>query len=395
MKVNRIFIIFAFSLIALVRCEYEVTQPAWYKDFTEPPAPSISTVDPTEAGAGYNYITISGENFTGQPTVYFNNVQASITLNTSNLITIHRPNIANDSCVIKVVCDSALVVAKYSPYKVTSVLERYGNFVENTVLTAVAVDSAENLYVVDNIRNIYKVTLAGDKTLLGTASRAVYDASVGPDGRLYLLGNNRSIDVVDPQTGNRDEWIKLPTGKVVKYGDFDRNGYFYSGGRRTGLVVVAPDMTPAATSFHTADEITGIRIFDQYVYLTLICANPDASNPALAIWRHPIGDNGALGDKELVLDLTAYASYSTETTNSFYLSSDGKLFLGTNYETPLLTVDLAENSIDYFYLGILRPYCKYFSWGYGSYIYMICGDTELEEEWTVYRVDLGTTVKSK
>jgi len=392
MKIKPILIVFSFCVIALTRCEYEVTQPAWYRDFTEPATPSIEAIDPDTATAGCNYIAISGQNFTGQPTVYFDNIQATVALSTSDLITIHRPNIAGDSCVVKVVCDSALVVAKFSPYKITQVLESYGNFVENTALSAVAIDSTENLYVVDNSLNIYKVASNGDKTLLGTAARTVYDATVGPDRRLYLLSNNRSIEVVDPQTGTGSEWIKLPTGKLVKSGDFDRNGYFYTGGRRSGIVIIAPDMTPTATSFYTADDITGIHVFDQYLYLNLICANPDSLNPARAIWRHPIDNTGVLGDRELVLDLTAY---SANTLNSFYLSSDSKLFLGSNSQTPLLMVDLTDNSLDCFYLGIVPSYSKYFCWGYGNYMYMICGDTDLGEEWTVYRIDLGTTVQSK
>ncbi|MBP7887405.1 MAG: hypothetical protein KA076_09655, partial [Candidatus Marinimicrobia bacterium] len=102
-------------------------------------------------------------------------------------------------------------------------------------------------------------------------------------------------------------------------------------------------------------------------------------------------NSGNPGEKELVLDLTAYKNYSDDALNSFSLSSDGKLFLGINTQTPLLAINLNTTSADYFYLGIIAPYCKSFSWGRGNYLYMICGDTALGAEWTLYRIDMGVT----
>ena len=392
MKSNRFLIISALCL-AVMKCEYDVTQPKWYQDYTEPASPAITNIEPDSAVAGCNYINIIGENFSGTPTVYFDNVTAEVISNLGNSIQVRRPNLASDGCLVKVACDSALVVAQSTePYKITQVVQKYGNFVENKELNAVAVDSVENVYVIDNTNIIYKVTPAGDKTTMpDKAKRTTYDAIIGPDGKLYLLGNNRSIDVLDPQSGKVAEWIKLKAGKVVKFGDFDKNGYLYTGGRSTGLVVVAPDLTPNYTSLYEKDEIKGIRVFGNYVYVSLVCTTPDLQNPALAIWRNPIDNSGNPGEKELVLDLTAYKNYSADALNSFSLSSDGKLFLGTNAQTPLLAIDLNTTSADYFYLGIIAPYCKSFSWGWGNYLYMICGDTALGAEWTVYRIDMGVT----
>jgi len=392
MKDNRFFLISVFCLIVM-RCEYDVTQPRWYQDYTEPAIPAITDIEPDSAVAGCNYITIFGENISGTPTVYFNNVTAEVVSSSDISIKVRRPNLASGGCLIKVACDSALVVAKSAePYKITQVVQQYGNFVENKELSAVAVDSAENVYVIESSRNIYKITPAGDKiTMLEQAKRTTYDATIAPDGKLYLLGNNRSIDVLDPQSGEVNEWIKLKAGKVVKYGDFDKNGYLYTGGRGTGLVTVAPDITPNYTTLYEKDEITGVRVFGNYVYVTLICTKPDSVNPALAIWRNPIDDSGNPGEKELVLDLTAYKNYSADALNSFSLSSDGKLFLGTNAQTSLVVIDQDTKSADYFYLGIIAPYCKSFSWGRGNYLYMICGDTALGAVWTLYRIDMGVT----
>jgi len=47
--------------------------------------------------------------------------------------------------------------------------------------------------------------------------------------------------------------------------------------------------------------------------------------------------------------------------------------------------------LDYYYKAILPSYCKKIYWGSQNYLYMITGDTEAGADWTVYRVDMGTT----
>ncbi|MGD8781223.1 MAG: hypothetical protein PVH88_19945 [Ignavibacteria bacterium] len=58
----------------------------------------------------------------------------------------------------------------------------------------------------------------------------------------------------------------------------------------------------------------------------------------------------------------------------------------------LLAYNLSTSEMEYFYKSILPPYVKSFAWGSGEYIYMITGDTDAGETWTVYRVDMGITV---
>ena len=47
--------------MAVMKCEYDVTQPQWYQDYTEPATPAITNIEPDSAVAGCNYITIFGE----------------------------------------------------------------------------------------------------------------------------------------------------------------------------------------------------------------------------------------------------------------------------------------------------------------------------------------------
>jgi len=341
-----------------------------------------------------NTIIIHGENFAEPPDtndVYFDNVPAEIVETSATFIRVRRPNLAIDSCMVKVVSAQAIVVAKYGPYKIDPVIERYGSFVENLALSVVAVDNAENLYVVEtSSRNVYKVTPDGDKTVIGTASRAPFDASIGPDGNLYLMENNRAIDIVDVTANTVTRWTRLPSGKVVKFGDFGNNGYFYTGGTRTDLLVVPFDLStdPTSTGFYATDEILAIRVFNEHVY---VVSRPAGSQDPPKIWRHPIDASGNVGSQELVLDWSTTGEFATRTLTSLTISADGIMYIGTDSPGPLLIVDPNTQTVDYFYKNIVQDYCKHFCWGNETYLYMISGDTNFEQEWTIYRIDMGTT----
>jgi hypothetical protein len=208
-----------------------------------------------------------------------------------------------------------------------------------------------------------------------------------------MTGNNREISVVNMSTGAVARWIQLPAGKVVKFGDFDANGYFYTGGVRTDLVIVAPNLTTTNSGFYLTAEILGVRVFGGYVYVT--AKNPVGQSPSVGIWRHSISAGGVLGTKELVLDWDGVGEFASRTITGISRSINGTLYIGTDSENPLLFRDPTAGSLDYFYKGIVVPYCKQFCWGRGSYIYMINGNTAAGQDWIVIRIDMGTTSASR
>lgn len=385
------------SLVVLTGCEYNVTQPQWYEDYTEPTSPVITAIEPALAATpGVNYISIHGQNFGGVPNIngiYFGTTPVEIFEKSKTLIKVRRPNLVTDSCTVKVVSDSAFLVAKFpTPYRIDPVLQRYGSFVENSILRVVAVDASENLYVVEEAsRYIHKVAPDNNKTLLGTASRAPVDASIGPDGNLYLTGDNRGIDKVDVSTGEVVQWTRLPSGKVVKFGDFDDSGYFYAGGRRTDIVIVPFDLstTPTNSGYYGIEEIFGIRFYDGYLYV--ISAPTDGSASA-KIWKHQISAGGSMGEQELVLDLNDLGEYSARTIKAFAVTKDGTIFLATDTVDPILIVNPESKAVDMFYKNIIPSNCKHMYWGSQSFLYIITGDKDLGEEWTVYRIDMGNEV---
>jgi hypothetical protein len=408
MKAYRLFeiatLLLAASMVLMTGCKYDVAEPQWYQPYSEPATPRITGIEPaTEARPGVNTITIRGENFAGVPdtnAVYFDNLIAEIVTTSATSVTVRRPNLPNlsnlvsDTCTVKVVSNKALVVAKYGPYMIDAVFERWGGLRDNIALGALAVDNAENLYVAygdSTTPRILKVTSDGQNMgVVARASRIPTDGRFGRDGRLYLLGNNRAIDVVDVQTGTATQWIRLPSGRIVKVGDFDANGYLYTGGTRSDLVVIAPDSSVKYAGYYGSDEILAVRVYDRYVYVASRVPTSGGAPPAPAsIWKHQIDDTGSVGPKELVLDMSGTA-FSSRTITAITFDVNGTMYIATDSPDPILIANPVTGGVDYFYKSILPAYCKSFYWGRGTYLYVLSGNANPAQEWTVYRVDFGT-----
>lgn len=372
-------------------CKSDIAQPIWEQPFTTPPTPKINGVVPAEAIAGVNTITINGENFasaSGTNTVYFNTTQAEVISSSSTSIVVRRPNVVSDSAEVKVVSSQALQIVKYYPYKVDRVFEEYGNFDPSKALSVLVADNQDNLYVIEE-RTVYKVTPDGEKTVIATANRISYDAKIGPDGNLYLTGNNRAVDKVDLTTGTVTRWVQLPSGKTVKYGDFDDNGNFYSGGIKTDLIVVGSNATvKPALGYYTTYTILAVKAYNNYLY---VAAKKSDYADTTIIFRHSIDAAGNLGAQETVLDMRTSSDLAARTVTGITFSTSGVMYIATDAVDPIVTFNPVDSKLDYLYKGILRPYCKSFCWGPGTYIYMLNGDAATGEKWAVHKVNTGIT----
>ena len=378
-------------IVGMIGCEYDVAEPQWEQDFVNPPTPKITQLEPDKvAPAGFNTIKILGENFAEareDNQVYFGNVTAEVVNASDSSLTVRRPNLVSDSAVVKVVSYKALVVAKYSPYKIDPVMDRYGSFVENLQLRAIAVDKAENLYVIQlTPSTVFKVTPDGEKTIIGESPRAVTDAKIGPGGKLVLLMNYRRIYQMNLETGEATEWVDAGSGKNVSFGDFDSNGNFYVGGRRSDLIVVAPNLSKKSIGVYSRDEIFCVRVYNDYVYLLVDLASSDEQNPKKAIWRHQILDaDGNLGTRELVLNWANTGEYAASVPQTLTFSDDGLMYIGTNYTHPIMIFDPQNGRQDILYKGILPSYAVKLEWGTENYLYMLLGGTE----WNIVRINMG------
>lgn len=396
MKNKRQYLAYLLSVLALFAfisgCKYDVTEPMWDRPYTTPATPKINSVTPASiAKAGDNYIRIYGENLvqgTDSTLVYFGSNPVDVLYMSKDTLIIRRPGLVIDSCTIKVVPKMALVEAKYGPYQVTQVIDRYGNFLENKGLSSMVIDNTENLYIFDSLKAVFKVTPSGAKSTIGTSGRTVTDALIGTDGNIYYFGNNRAIDRINLATNAVARWTQLPSGKAVKFGDVAQNGYIYVGGSKTDLLGVnfntPATIKPAGIYTAATDDIVSIRVHNGFVYV----AYRTTLGP-VKIARHIINADGTVGAKELILDLNDFPDYSSALVTSINFDINGTMYLSLDDQNSLLIIDQATNKPDVFYKGLIRPYCKKAVYGKQNFMYLINGDGAKGEEWTIYRVDMG------
>ena len=393
----KVLIAFMAVLLVMAGCEYDVAQPQWEQEQTDPPLPVITSMNPVSGDAGVNVITIEGENFaeeSGRNRVYFDNMEAEILDFSTTAITVRRPDLVNDSAIVKVVSYDALLVATYSPYFMASVQEVYGNFIEGNVLSGLTVDENENLYVLETSatgsRNVMQVTPDGDKEqvgVLGTVNAS--GLVISPEGRLIVLFNDSELQQVNPDAAVDSAAFWTEVQKRVKYGDFDKHGNMYVGSRSSDLIYINhTDLTATQLGLYARDEIFCVQVYQDYVY---VLVELRSGEPELAIWRHAILDaNGQLGDAELVLDWSQTGEYAETTPAGFLMDENGNLYVGTDHTNPLLVV-YSTGEADIFYKDILPTPITKMTWGTGTSAYMIiAGDQN-----TVIRVDLGVNAASK
>jgi hypothetical protein len=400
----KILILFFLIFFVIACSEYDVASPQWDQDFEDVPIPVITSVSPADvAVAGVNTITITGENFLEVPDtfgVYFNTIPAEVISNSSTSLTVRRPNLVADEATIKVVPSLTLVVAKYSPYKIDPVLESFLTFDINIYSYGIVADANNNIYIITtgNPYNIVKIDTSGVQEILGTCNFAPNRAVIGPDGRLYLTRlNNREILVFDETTDTQaSRWTRLPRGVTVSHGIFDSEGYFYAGGDEGGLVSVAPnpdiaDPVVNVTGYYENDEILGLTLYQNSLYVAVSITEPDAQHPELAIWRHALTGSGTVGEMELVLDLSSSALTASKTINTFRFDAKGNMFIGIDGNNPLLINFAGTSNTDYFYKSILPSNCRQFCWGTGDYIYIIVDEKSDTSGDSIYRVNVGSS----
>lgn len=403
-------------------CKYDVAEPQWDKPLQISDTVRITGIDPPQATPGYNFITIQGVNFGGAVDtsivhnvsqnrdssiiyngVFFSTLRAEIVDFSSTSIRVRRPNLATDSCTVKVVPNKSLIEAKYGPYRIDAVYEAFGSFVANVALSTATLDNAGNLYIVETTtRYLWKISPTGQKTQVGGAtfalnsSRVPTDAKISPDGKFYYMNgvfpNTKEIRMVDLNSAAQADslakdslWYTINPAKNVTCGDFDANGYLYAGGSRSGIVVIRPNRSHRTDGYYATDTILSMRVFNGNLYVAL----------RTGIWRHSLSDTSLVGNQELVLDWTNTVHASLP-IRSFSFSSDGsKLYIGTNSQYPIIIANVTSlpipaSQVDILYKNILPTYCKQFC--FGNALYMISGNSASPSvTWSVYKVDVGTT----
>jgi hypothetical protein len=363
-------------------CKYDVAEPQWDKPVAWGIPPAITGVNPAQAVAGVNKITITGSNFAQTLTdnqVLFNNTPAEIVDGSATSLTVFRPNVTGDSTVIKVVCHNAGELAKYSPYKVTSVMDTLVSTASQ--IDAIEIDKNENLYFADRLSfDIYQVSPSGSRTKVGTARAIVSDIKFAPNGKLLIVSQSSTvIDQIDITTGDRTPWVYLNTR--LGFCDFDANGNFYIGGLNRSLYAVSPDTSKKTITDYNSENILSLRVYNGYVYVLTAHS---------VIWRNQIlNATGSLGAKEKVLDLTETGFPSLPQKITF--SASGLLYIASNdtLQRTIVTYDLNNGQLEPLYKGIIPNSPVRFVWGTGNLFYLLTLTSDAKYD--ILRIDAGTT----
>ena len=395
MRVQRVFI-FTLSvsviILSVINCGYDGPVAMYNQKHITGNPPSITQILPDSAVTGVNFINIEGENFSenlDSNEVYIDGNKAEIVEHSSTSLTIRRPNCAGDSTKVVVSVFGAVDIASYTPYPIAEVYSAYGKFLSGATIGAMVVDDDENVYVIENnlTHYIYKVTPDGEKTVIGQETINVYDAAFSPDGNLVTFIRNKDIHILDIVNGVDTVAVWTQARDRVTHGDFDSNGnLFTSGAKSSDLMVVDQTLSCRDLDLYASDEILWIDVVGDYIYLLVELSAPDAANPELAIWRHEILDaDGNLGSRQLVLDWSTTGEFAESTPKTFTVAGNNSIFIGTDYEQPILFLNSDWQSAGIVYKDILPTSAEKLGFGSGNYLYMVLNG----ETWDLLRIDVG------
>jgi hypothetical protein len=359
-------------LLAVAGCEYDSPTPMYYQDHAARTGPSVTSLDPAQAEAGVNAITILGERFSAAPDsnrVYFSGSKAEILSATATAIVVRRPTVSG-TLDVKVVNLGALETGSFDGYRVDAVAAPYGGFIDGTANSALCVDGSNNVYVFrGGLRTAFKVAADGTQSpFMTTMLRGVTDAVVGADGQIVLLANSMNLSKVNPADGTETEWIKATKKLIV--GDADGHGNLYAAGKNSDLFVIHPDGTvSAALGVYASHDVKEIKVNGNHVYVVAEHANVE---PKMAVFRHEILDAaGTLGPRELVLDRAAAGTaFAAAVFKDVMFSASGDMYVATNADSPIIQKK-ADGAVDVWYKGIVKGSAERLAQGTGRYAYMI------------------------
>ncbi|MBN1783135.1 IPT/TIG domain-containing protein [bacterium] len=390
-------LIFTALLLVVAGCDtWDGPTAMYYRDQPDYPEATITGITPEVAAAGENYITIQGENFApalSDNQVFFGNALVDLVDGTASSLIVRRPNAYGDNITVKVVSYGTLVVAEFPAYKVTRVVEPYGNILAGNDPIALAVDQDENVIVMlrqagVGTSAVQKFTPDGQRIDVGTVPVFAGDARIAPNGKMtFVRDNNKIIRQLDLSTGVSDTLITV--SKNVASLDYDANGVLYAGGNKSDLLIIPPDLTEIKPVLYAKDQIFSVRVSNGYVYLLAGMASPNETTPELGIFRHQIMDAaGTLGPREVVLDWAATGDFSEFAPAAFAFSASGTLYVGSDAMNPLLKIN-PDGSMDVMYKTIVSSSILDMAWGNGDYLYYIKGPYGDDDTSVLMRIDMG------
>lgn len=361
------------AIFAFFACEApDYPENIWNPDDRGKLSPSISLVEPEDGSlAGVGEVSITGENFSAEledNMVFFDGSLATLLSASETKLEVLAPDLTGDSIIVKVAVAGAFQFAEYSPYKLETAVEEYGEFGEFDDVNAMAMDSGENLYVSLYSRTITVVDSSGEKSEYASWSGPPLTATgmkIGPDNYLYFTANRNDLYRINPNDFSRETFAKFEE-KVIDL-DFDAGLNIYAAGKEGKVFVATPDGDTATVAVYDEDvEFNCVRVFGDHVYLT------GSSSTQRGIWRHEILSDATLGPSELVFDWREFAGDLGPAIQAITFAANGDMFIGVDSEEALyvLVTPYETSTPQPFYPEVLIPPASWLTWGNGDHLYI-------------------------
>ncbi|MBU0475524.1 MAG: IPT/TIG domain-containing protein [Bacteroidetes bacterium] len=381
MKNRKIVLSKIFMLIILAIMVFSCTpdtNPSLYKSNYDKGIPSeIISVSPESGYSGVTTITITGKNFSPvleENSVYFSSKKAQILSGSTTELVVKAPIISGDSVRIYT---KKVGVEDYSNtyyYKLGSAVSEYYSFVANQEPYVATIDLVGNIYfsyIESTVgKGIYKIDIEGALSEFAPKGGETFfnDLKYHSDGYLVGVYGNKAIFKIE--SGVKPAVLINTNNNSIKLNsfDFDKNKNIWAAGKGGFIVGAKPDKS--FKLFEYTDEISGLRVFNDYLYA--ISGEDNNQN----IVRFPIIYPDSIGTVETYFPFSSNVPVGV-VANSLTFAADGQMYiattpLSTNSDPidPIMYVN-TDGSFGTWYPGLITSGVSSFTWGSGTELFVI------------------------
>ncbi|MBN2202134.1 IPT/TIG domain-containing protein [bacterium] len=389
--IKRLPLALAILALAWAGCEYDTPASVWNPGADLGTFPEITGVSPDgRAAAGVHSITINGQGFApdaSKNTVFVGTARAEVTAASASSITILRPNITGEGLAVKVLVEGAYGIGQLPGYAVDAVSRMYGNKNVTGFIQFMAVDGAENIYVLTTTKSVTKIDATETGSAFGANKSKKKNAGIvaGPDGAVYLNeSGGTALNRIPPEGGDSVKLADFPASP--KWFDFDANGAAVGVGDKSGIQIILSDLTNRSIAEFNDLTAVYVHCYNGSVYVA----------DATSVWKSTISaDYSSATPKEKVFDIADVAGYADSKILSFVMDQDGNLIVCTNKAVDPMFQILADGTPAPFYKGILPESCGgQLVYGGGRYIYLNMQQLPAADR-DILRIDAGRNEAGK
>jgi hypothetical protein len=340
-------------------------------------APIIVDVSPSSGYSGVTTITITGTGFSNvlsENKVYFSSDSAKILSATSTELVVEAPIIFGDSLRLKTRKSGSEDFSNTIYYELGSAVNEHYQFLGNQEPYAATSDKAGNLYFsfIESAigKGVYKLSADGmlSEFALRGAETTFNDLKYHSDGYLIGVFGNRAIYKIEE--GAKPSVFINSGNTRIKFNalDYDKDTTIWAAGKGGFIVSVKTDKS--FKLFEYADEIAGIRVYNDYLYAISGAASEQT------IVRFPIVSADSLGQVENVFSFSSNIGIGV-IANSITFSAAGQMYIATSQllpgsdpMDPIYYVN-TDGSFGTWYPGLITSFASSFSWGTGTELFVV------------------------